>query len=150
LPSANARIGNGPPALLSVLLGFVVVPPRASASNISSNMPRTRRVRVDSGGPMVGIRDNDNAGYGAACRRPFPGRMLADVVMFLRHRRLGASGGILATGFASGVRRYAFLAHLDIIARYRFFQSVGLDDRRGRAAATAATLSRRGSHCPPW
>ena len=54
-----------------------------------------------------------------------PGRLLAGVVMVCGIMVLALVAGILATGFAQEMRRYAFLRTWNIVAKVPFFQTIG-------------------------
>jgi len=66
-----------------------------------------------------------NAGYGDSVPQTVPGRMLAGVVMVCGIVVLALVAGILATGFAQEMRRYAFLRTWNIVAKVPFFQTIG-------------------------
>ena len=126
LASLQRAIGNARQALLSVLLGFVVV--LLAASSLEYLFERAGQPNAFGSIPAAlwwGIVTMTNAGYGDAVPKTVPGRMLAGIVMVCGIVVLALLAGILATGFAREMRRYAFLRTWNIVAKVPFFQSVG-------------------------
>ncbi len=126
LVGLRRAIGNARQALLSVLLGFVVV--LLAASSLEYLFERA--VQPDAFGSIPaalwwGIVTMTNAGYGDSVPQTVPGRMLAGVVMVCGIVVLALVAGILATGFAQEMRRYAFLRTWNIVAKVQFFQTIG-------------------------
>ncbi|MBO0736163.1 MAG: cyclic nucleotide-binding domain-containing protein [Alphaproteobacteria bacterium] len=119
-------IGNARQALLSVLLGFLVV--LLAASSLEYLIERGAQPDAFGSIPAAlwwGIVTMTNAGYGDTVPHTIPGRMLAGVVMVCGIVTLALSAGILATGFAQEMRRHAFLRTWNIVAEVPFFQTIG-------------------------
>jgi voltage-gated potassium channel len=119
-------IDNARQALLSVVLGFVVV--LLAASSLEYLLERAAQPDVFGSIPAAlwwGIVTMTNAGYGDSVPQTVPGRILAGVVMVCGIVVLALVAGILATGFAQEMRRFAFLRTWNIVAKVPFFQAVG-------------------------
>ena len=119
-------IGNARQALLSVLLGFVVV--LLAASSLEYLFECAAQPDAFGSIPAAlwwGIVTMTNAGYGDSVPQTVPGRLLAGVVMVCGIMVLALVAGILATGFAQEMRRYAFLRTWNIVAKVPFFQTIG-------------------------
>jgi voltage-gated potassium channel len=126
LVGLRRAIGNARQALLSVLLGFVVV--LLAASSLEYLLERAAQPDVFGSIPAAlwwGIVTMTNAGYGDSVPQTLPGRMLAGIVMVCGIVVLALVAGILATGFAQEMRRFAFLRTWNIVAQVPFFQTVG-------------------------
>jgi voltage-gated potassium channel len=126
LVGLRRAIGNARQALLSVLLGFVVV--LLAASSLEYLFERAAQPDPFGSIPAAlwwGIVTMTNAGYGDSVPQTVPGRMLAGVVMVCGIVVLALIAGILATAFAQEMRRYAFLRTWNIVAKVPFFQTVG-------------------------
>src|ERR1700730_3408164 len=82
-------------------------------------------VWVDPGCSVVGNRNNDQCRVRRHVPQTVPGRLLAGVVMVCGIMVLALVAGILATGFAQEMRRYAFLRTRNIVAKVLFFQTIG-------------------------
>src|SRR6516162_190970 len=152
LASLQRAIGSARQALLSVLLGFIVV--LLAASSLEYLFERA--AQPDSFGSIPaalwwGIVTMTNTGYGDAVPQTLAGRLLAGVVMVSGIVVLALVAGILATGFAQEMRRYAFLRTWNIVAKVPFFQTVGASTiaevarlLRPRDYAAGAVIVRRG------
>jgi voltage-gated potassium channel len=126
LAGLQRAIGSARQALLSVLLGFVVV--LLAAASLEYLFERATQPDAFGSIPAAlwwGIVTMTNAGYGDSVPQTIPGRVLAGVVMVCGIVVLALLAGILATGFAREMRRYAFLRTWNIIAKVPFFQNVG-------------------------
>jgi len=126
LVGLRRAIGNARQALLSVLLGFVVV--LLAASSLEYLFERAAQPDPFGSIPAAlwwGIVTMTNAGYGDSVPQTLPGRVLAGVVMVCGIVVLALVAGILATGFAQEMRRYAFLRTWNIVAKVPFFQTIG-------------------------
>jgi len=152
LTGLQRAIGSARQALLSVLLGFIVV--LLAASSLEYLFERA--AQPDSFGSIPaalwwGIVTMTNTGYGDAVPQTLAGRLLAGVVMVSGIVVLALVAGILATGFAQEMRRYAFLRTWNIVAKVPFFQTVGASTiaevarlLRPRDYAAGAVIVRRG------
>jgi voltage-gated potassium channel len=126
LVGLRRAIGNARQALLSVLLGFVVV--LLAASSLEYLFERAAQPDAFGSIPAAlwwGIVTMTTAGYGDSVPQTVPGRMLAGVVMVCGIVVLALVAGILATAFAQEMRRYAFLRTWNIVAKVPFFQTIG-------------------------
>jgi len=126
LTGLRRAIGSARQALFSVLLGFVVV--LLAASSLEYLLERAAQPDAFGSIPAAlwwGIVTMTNAGYGDTVPVTVPGRMLAGIVMVCGIVVLALVAGILATGFAQEMRRYAFLRTWNIVAKVPFFQTVG-------------------------
>jgi voltage-gated potassium channel len=124
LVGLRRAIGNARQALLSVLLGFVVV----LLASLEYLFERAAQPDAFGSIPAAlwwGIVTMTNAGYGDSVPQTVPGRMLAGVVMVCGIVVLALVAGILATAFAQEMRRYAFLRTWNIVAKVPFFQTIG-------------------------
>jgi voltage-gated potassium channel len=113
-------IGNARQALLSVLLGFVVV--LLAASSLEYLFERAAQPDPFGSIPAAlwwGIVTMTNAGYGDSVPQTVPGRLLAGVVMVCGIVVLALVAGILATAFAQEMQRYAFPRTWNIVAKLR-------------------------------
>jgi voltage-gated potassium channel len=113
-------------ALLSVLLGFVVV--LLAASSLEYLIERAGQPDAFGSIPAAlwwGIVTMTNTGYGDIVPATVPGRLLAGLVMVCGIVVLALVAGILSTGFAQEIRRHAFLRTWNIVAKVPFFQTVG-------------------------
>jgi voltage-gated potassium channel len=152
LAGLQRAIGGARRALLSVLLGFVVV--LLAASSLAYLFERA--VQPDAFGSIPaalwwGIVTMTNTGYGDSVPQTLPGRLLAGIVMVCGIVALALVAGILATGFAQEMRRHAFLRTWDIVAKVPFFQTIGASIiaevaqlLRPRDFPTGAVVVRRG------
>ncbi len=126
LAGLRRAIGNARRALLSVLLGFVVV--LLAASSLEYLFERAVQPEAFGSIPAAlwwGIVTMTNTGYGDSVPLTLPGRILAGVVMVCGIVVLALVAGILATSFAQELRRYAFLRTWNIVAKVPFFQTIG-------------------------
>lgn len=135
LVGLRRAIANARQALLSVLLGFVVV--LIAASSLEYLLERA--VQPDTFGSIPaalwwGIVTMTNSGYGDTVPQTLAGRILAGVVMICGIVVLALIAGILATAFAQEIRRHAFLRTWNIVAKVPFFTTIG--------AATIAEVAR--------
>jgi voltage-gated potassium channel len=124
--SLHRAVGNARGALISVLLGFVVV--LLAASSLEYLFERGAQPDAFGSIPAAlwwGIVTMTNTGYGDSVPMTLPGRMLAGVVMACGIVVLALVAGILATGFAQETRRHAFLRTWNIVAKVPFFQTIG-------------------------
>jgi voltage-gated potassium channel len=113
-------------SLFSVLLGFVVV----LLASASLEYLIERRADPDKFASIPAalwwaIETVTTTGYGDNVPGTPPGRILAGAVMVCGILVLALSAGILATGFAEEMRRYAFLRTWSIVAKVPFFREVG-------------------------
>ena len=128
-------IANARQALVSVLLGFVVV--LIAASSLEYLLERAAQPDTFGSIPAAlwwGIVTMTNSGYGDSVPHTLAGRALAGVVMICGIVVLALIAGILATAFAQEIRRHAFLRTWDIVAKVPFFLTIG--------AATIAEVAR--------
>jgi voltage-gated potassium channel len=112
--------------LSSVLLGFVVV----LLASASLEYLLERAAEPDKFGSIPAalwwaIETVTTTGYGDSVPGTPLGRVLAGAVMVCGILVLALSAGILATGFAEEMRRYAFLRTWNIVAKVPFFREVG-------------------------
>jgi voltage-gated potassium channel len=112
--------------LFSVLLGFVVV----LLASASLEYLIERQAEPDKFGSIPAalwwaIETVTTTGYGDSVPATLAGRVLAGAVMVCGILVLALSAGILATGFAEEMRRYAFLRTWSIVAKVPFFRQVG-------------------------
>jgi voltage-gated potassium channel len=112
--------------LFSLLLGFVAV----LLASASLEYLLERRVEPERFGSIPAalwwaIETVTTTGYGDAVPGTAPGRILAGAVMVCGILLLALAAGILATGFAEEMRRYAFLRTWSIVAKVPFFRQVG-------------------------
>ncbi len=113
-------------SLVSVLLGFAVV----LLASASLEYLIERQTQPDKFGSIPAalwwaIETVTTTGYGDSVPGTPLGRLLAGVVMVFGIVVLALSAGILATGFADEMRRYAFLRTWSIVAKVPFFRQVG-------------------------
>jgi len=112
--------------LSSVLLGFVVV--LLAAASLEYLLERDAEPNNFGSIPAAlwwAIETVTTVGYGDGVPGTPPGRILAGAVMVCGILVLALSAGILATGFAEEMRRYAFLRTWSIVAKVPFFRQVG-------------------------
>jgi voltage-gated potassium channel len=119
-------VGRARQPLFSVLLGFVVV----LLASASLEYLLERAAEPDKFGSIPAalwwaIETVTTTGYGDSVPGTLPGRVLAGAVMVCGILVLALSAGILATGFADEMRRYAFLRTWNIVAKVPFFRQVG-------------------------
>jgi voltage-gated potassium channel len=113
-------------SLFSVLLGFAVV----LLASASLEYLIERRAEPETFGSIPAalwwaIETVTTTGYGDSVPGTPSGRVLAGAVMVGGILVLALSAGILATGFAEEMRRYAFLRTWSIVAKVPFFRQVG-------------------------
>jgi voltage-gated potassium channel len=123
-------IANARQALLSVLLGLVIVLLVAAsvAYLFEHNVPQPDGSRPFSSIPGAlwwAIVTLTTTGYGDVVPQTVGGRMLAGVVMVCGIMVLALLAGILATGYADEMRRRAFLRTWDLVAKVPFFHNLG-------------------------
>ena len=113
-------------SLFSVMLGFAVVL-LASASLEYLIERHAQPVKFGSIPAALwwAIETVTTTGYGDSVPGTPSGRVLAGAVMVCGILVLALSAGILATGFAEEMRRYAFLRTWSIVAKVPFFRQVG-------------------------
>ena len=119
-------VGNARQALFSVLLGFAVI--LLAAASLEYLIERTSQPAAFGSIPAAlwwAIETVTTTGYGDIVPQTPLGRVLAGIVMICGILVLALSAGILATGFAEEMRRYAFLRTWNIVAKVPFFQQVG-------------------------
>jgi voltage-gated potassium channel len=113
-------------SLFSVLLGFVVV--LLASASLEYLLERQAEPDKFASIPAAlwwAIETVTTTGYGDSVPGTPPGRALAGAVMVCGILVLALSAGILATGFAEEMRRYAFLRTWSIVAKVPFFRQVG-------------------------
>ncbi|HEX3881196.1 MAG TPA: cyclic nucleotide-gated ion channel [Stellaceae bacterium] len=118
---ANAR-----PALLSVLLGFVMV--LLAASSLEYLFERHSDPVGFGSIPKSlwwAIVTLTTTGYGDVVPQTLPGRMLAGMVMMSGILVFALWAGILASGYADETRRSEFLRTWDLVAKVPFFHELG-------------------------
>jgi voltage-gated potassium channel len=113
-------------SLFSVLLGFGVV----LLASASLEYLIERHAEPDKFGSIPAalwwaVETVTTTGYGDSVPGTPSGRVLAGAVMVCGILVLALSAGILATGFAEEMRRYAFLRTWSIVAKVPFFRQVG-------------------------
>jgi voltage-gated potassium channel len=126
LAGLQRAVANARQALVSVLLGFVVV--LIAASSLEYLLERHAQPDTFGSIPAAlwwGIVTMTNSGYGDSVPQTLAGRMLAGVVMICGIVVLALIAGILATSFAQEIRRHAFLRTWDIVAKVPFFTRIG-------------------------
>jgi voltage-gated potassium channel len=119
-------VGRARQSLFSVLLGFAVV----LLSSASLEYLLEHRAEPDKFGSIPAalwwaIETGTTTGYGDSVPGTALGRVLAGAVMVSGILVLALSAGILATGFADEMRRFAFLRTWNLVAKVPFFQRVG-------------------------
>jgi voltage-gated potassium channel len=119
-------VGRARQPLLSVLLGFVVV----LLVSASLEYLLERDAEPDKFGSVPAalwwaIETVTTTGYGDSVPGTPLGRVLAGGVMVSGILVLALSAGILATGFAEEMRRFAFLRTWRLVAKVPFFHEVG-------------------------
>ena len=126
LAGLQRAVANARQALVSVLLGFVVV--LIAASSVEYLLERDAQPDTFGSIPAAlwwGIVTMTNSGYGDSVPHSLAGRMLAGIVMICGIVVLALIAGILATAFAQEIRRHAFLRTWDIVAKVPFFTMIG-------------------------
>ena len=126
LAGLQRAVANARQALVSVLLGFVVV--LIAASSVEYLLERDAQPDTFGSIPAAlwwGIVTMTNSGYGDSVPHTLAGRMLAGIVMICGIVVLALIAGILATAFAQEIRRHAFLRTWDIVAKVPFFTMIG-------------------------
>jgi voltage-gated potassium channel len=112
--------------LSSVALGFVIV--LLAAASLEYLLERSAEPDKFGSIPAAlwwAIETVTTTGYGDSVPGTAAGRVLAGAVMVGGILVLALSAGILATGFAEEMRRYAFLRTWSIVAKVPFFRRVG-------------------------
>jgi voltage-gated potassium channel len=113
-------------SLFSVLLGFaVVLLASASLEYLIERQAQPAKFGSIPAALWWAIETVTTTGYGDSVPGTPLGRLLAGVVMVCGILVLALSAGILATGFADEMRRYAFLRTWSIVAKVPFFRQVG-------------------------
>jgi voltage-gated potassium channel len=119
-------VGNARHALLSVLLGFVIV--LLIAGSLAYLLERDVNPRDFGSIPHAlwwAIVTLTTTGYGDVVPMTVPGRMLAGCVMISGILVFALWAGILASGYAEEARRREFLRTWDVVARVPFFRNIG-------------------------
>jgi voltage-gated potassium channel len=113
-------------SLFSVLLGFaVVLLASASLEYLIERQAEPDKFASIPAALWWAIETVTTTGYGDSVPGTPSGRVLAGAVMVGGILVLALSAGILATGFAEEMRRYAFLRTWSIVAKVPFFRQVG-------------------------
>jgi voltage-gated potassium channel len=126
LAGLQRAVVNARQALVSVLLGFVVV--LIAASSVEYLFERDAQPDTFGSIPAAlwwGIVTMTNSGYGDSVPHTLAGRTLAGIVMICGIVGLALIAGILATAFAQEIRRHAFLRTWDLVAKVPFFTMIG-------------------------
>ncbi|MGH7093515.1 MAG: cyclic nucleotide-gated ion channel, partial [Stellaceae bacterium] len=113
-------------ALLSVLLGFVIV--LLAAASLAYLFERNANPAGFGSIPKAlwwAIVTLTTTGYGDVVPQTLPGRMLSGVVMVSGILVFALWAGILATGYAEETRRREFLRTWDLVAKVPFFHNLG-------------------------
>ena len=129
LASLGRVIGNARQALLSVLLGFLIV--LLTAASIAYLLER--RAHPDnpeafSSIPAAlwwGIVTMTTTGYGDVVPHTIAGRALSGIVMVGGILIFALWTGILVNGYAEDLRRREFLRTWELVARVPFFHNIG-------------------------
>lgn len=119
-------IANARQALLSVLLGLVIV--LLTAASLAYLLER--QSEPDSFGSIPAalwwaIVTLTTTGYGDVVPHTMAGRMVAGVVMACGILVFALLAGILATGYAEEMRRREFLRTWELVAKVPFFHNLG-------------------------
>lgn len=126
LVSLQRVVSHARHALLSVLLGFVIV--LLIAASLAYLLERHTNPEDFGSIPSAlwwAIVTLTTTGYGDVVPRTLGGRALAGVVMVSGILVFALWAGILASGFAEELRRREFLRTWDLVARVPFFHDVG-------------------------
>jgi voltage-gated potassium channel len=126
-------IANARQALLSVLLGLVIVLLSAAslAYLLEHDVPQMQGdviafpFRSIPAALWWAIVTLTTTGYGDVVPQTLAGRMLAGAVMVCGIMVFALLAGILATGYAEEMRRREFLRTWDLVARVPFFHNLG-------------------------
>jgi voltage-gated potassium channel len=123
-------ISNARHALLSVLLGLVIVLLAAAslAYLLEHDVPQQDGNFPFSSIPAAlwwAIVTLTTTGYGDVIPQTVGGRMLAGVVMVCGIMVFALMAGILATGYAEEMRRREFLRTWELVAKVPFFHNLG-------------------------
>ncbi len=114
--------------LASLLLGFgVVLLSSASLEYLFERAAQPNRFSSIPAALWWAIETLTTTGYGDSVPDTLAGRVLAGAVMICGIMVLALTAGILATGFAEEMRRFAFLRTWSIIAKVPFFQGIGAE-----------------------
>ena len=118
-------IANARQALLSVLLGLVIV--LLAAASLAYLLERNSDPAFSSIPAALwwAIVTLTTTGYGDIVPHTVGGRMLAGVVMVCGIMVFALLAGILATGYAEEMRRREFLRTWDLVAKVPFFHNLG-------------------------
>jgi voltage-gated potassium channel len=118
-------IANARHALLSVLLGLVIV--LLAAASLAYLLERNSDPAFSSIPAALwwAIVTLTTTGYGDIVPHTVGGRMLAGVVMVCGIMVFALLAGILATGYADEMRRREFLRTWDLVAKVPFFHNLG-------------------------
>jgi len=152
LASLRRVIAHARQALLSVLLGFVIV--LLTAANLAYLLERNANPEAFGSIPAAlwwAIVTLTTTGYGDVVPTTPAGRLLAGIVMISGILVFALWAGILATGYAQEARRLQFLRTWDLVAGVPFFHDLGASVisevaslLRPRDYPTGAAIIRRG------
>jgi len=126
LASLRRVVSHARDALLSVLLGFVIV--LVVASTLAYLLEREVNPRDFGSIPHAlwwAIVTLTTTGYGDVVPLTIGGRMLAGTVMVSGILVFALWAGILASGYAQEARRREFLRTWDLVSRVPFFHNIG-------------------------
>ena len=114
--------------LVSLLLGFaVVLLSSASLEYLFERATQPNRFNSIPAALWWAIETLTTTGYGDSVPNTLAGRVLAGAVMICGIMVLALTAGVLATGFAEEMRRFAFLRTWNIVAKVPFFQGIGAE-----------------------
>lgn len=152
LASLRRVIAHARDALLSVLLGFVIV--LLTAANLAYLLERNANPEAFGSIPAAlwwAIVTLTTTGYGDVVPTTPAGRLLAGIVMISGILVFALWAGILATGYAQESRRLQFLRTWELVAAVPFFHDLGASMisevaslLRPRDYPTGATIIRKG------
>lgn len=126
LASLRRVIAHARDALLSVLLGFVIV--LLTAANLAYLLERNTNPEAFGSIPAAlwwAIVTLTTTGYGDVVPTTPAGRLLAGLVMISGILVFALWAGILATGYAQEARRLQFLRTWELVATVPFFHDLG-------------------------
>jgi voltage-gated potassium channel len=126
LASLGRVINHARHALLSVLLGFIIV--LLAAASLAYLFERNANPEGFGSIPAAlwwAIVTMTTTGYGDVVPHTLAGRMLAGIVMMSGILVFALWAGIMASGYADEVRRRAFLQTFELVAKVPFFHDLG-------------------------
>jgi voltage-gated potassium channel len=126
LYSLGRVVNHARHALLSVLLGFAMV--LLTAASVSYLLERNTQPEAFGSIPAAlwwAIVTLTTTGYGDVVPQTIGGRLLAGVVMVCGILVFALWAGILATGYATELRRREFLRTWELVAKVPFFHNIG-------------------------